>query len=326
MSLVHVKSNTVGNATGTVTVWNTQGSTTTAPASALVQPQDWNSQHQMTQLFSGNTLGSSSVSGTDLVWAAGNNIQLSASQGAGIATVSIGQQPMTNFMPREAAASLTAIGLFNPGQSSNQGWFVPIQVPAPVAFDAIRAWDLNSWVSSNIAFSQSATRQWGLYSNNAGTLSLISSGSYTFHATGSSGSATMSYPASSNSAGYTYSSATFTGTQIQQSFGNFYTRVMDHVFGAPMTLQPGQYWFAYQQVYSSSGANGGLSHNGVANVNNLFSLAAGFGQNSRSTQNQQPYLGVGQAGAALSASLPSSVALSSFGGPGYVPLVALIST
>ena len=106
MSLVHVKSNTIGNATGTVSVWNTQGSSTTVAASALVQPQDWNSAHQMTQLFSGNTLGSSSVSGTDLVWAAGNNITLSASQAAGSGAVTIQGPPnLSSLMPREPASS-----------------------------------------------------------------------------------------------------------------------------------------------------------------------------------------------------------------------------
>lgn len=79
MSLYHVKSNTVADMTGTITGYNSAGSTTTLAATNLVRPSDWNSVHNVIQNLSGNTLGTSQVSGTDIVWAGGNGITLSAS-------------------------------------------------------------------------------------------------------------------------------------------------------------------------------------------------------------------------------------------------------
>lgn len=86
-ALSHVKSNTVGDFTGTVTVFDSRGSTATANATDLVRPVDWNSAHNFFQTLSGNTAGSSTMSGTNLVWQGGNNVTLSASTAAGAATV-----------------------------------------------------------------------------------------------------------------------------------------------------------------------------------------------------------------------------------------------
>jgi hypothetical protein len=44
----------------------------------IVRPSDWNSAHNFTQNLAGNTAGVASVAGTDIVWAGGANITLSA--------------------------------------------------------------------------------------------------------------------------------------------------------------------------------------------------------------------------------------------------------
>lgn len=44
----------------------------------IVRPIDWNSAHNFQQDIAGNTAGVSSVSGTNIVWAGGNNVTLSA--------------------------------------------------------------------------------------------------------------------------------------------------------------------------------------------------------------------------------------------------------
>ena len=89
MAISHIKSNTIADFTGTVTVFNSVGSTQTANATDLVRPIDWNSVHNFFQTISGNTAGSSTMSGTNLVWAGGNNITLSNNTAAGAATISI---------------------------------------------------------------------------------------------------------------------------------------------------------------------------------------------------------------------------------------------
>lgn len=68
MSIVHAKSVTVADFTGTVTAFNSQGSTTTVAASDLARPSDWNSGHNQLYTLSGNTAGNSTVSGTNVIW------------------------------------------------------------------------------------------------------------------------------------------------------------------------------------------------------------------------------------------------------------------
>jgi hypothetical protein len=56
LTVSHAKSNTIGDFTGTVTVFNSAGTTATALATDLVRPSDWNSAHNITL----------SVNGTDI--------------------------------------------------------------------------------------------------------------------------------------------------------------------------------------------------------------------------------------------------------------------
>lgn len=70
MAVSHVKSNTIANWTGTVTVGNSTGGTQTIAASALVQPQDWNSAHNQYYSLAGNTTNASTASGTNVVFGA----------------------------------------------------------------------------------------------------------------------------------------------------------------------------------------------------------------------------------------------------------------
>lgn len=89
MSIVHAKSITIADATGTLTVGNFPNTSTVA-ATDVQRPSDWNSGHNLIQEFAGNTAGVSSISGTNIVFAGGSNITLSAtSDGLGGATFSI---------------------------------------------------------------------------------------------------------------------------------------------------------------------------------------------------------------------------------------------
>lgn len=78
MAVSHVKSNIVADFTGTVTAYNSQGSTVTVAATDLVRPSDWNSAHNQYSTIAGNTVGQSTLSGTNIQIAGGNNITLSA--------------------------------------------------------------------------------------------------------------------------------------------------------------------------------------------------------------------------------------------------------
>ena len=76
MAVTHVKSNTIGDFTGTVTVFNSTGGTATQNATDLIRPSDWNSAHAQIITISGNTAGQSTASGTNIVFQGGNNVTL----------------------------------------------------------------------------------------------------------------------------------------------------------------------------------------------------------------------------------------------------------
>lgn len=113
----HAFSQTIPDATGTVTIFNTQGSTQTIAATDLIKAADWNSAHNQLVTLAGNTIGASSLSGSNIIIAGGNNITVSGIQGANVATVSISAgvaaaSPI-NFSAGTATGDLTAVVFSN---------------------------------------------------------------------------------------------------------------------------------------------------------------------------------------------------------------------
>lgn len=106
-AVTHVKSNAVADFTGTVTVFNSQGSTVTVAATDIVRPSDWNSGHHQVATLSGNTAGASTLSGTNIVIQGGNGLSVSGAQGANAATIVVSAG---NYLTT-ARASNDAIGL-----------------------------------------------------------------------------------------------------------------------------------------------------------------------------------------------------------------------
>lgn len=62
MSIQHFYSQTVADGTAT----------------SVVRPSAWNSEHKQVLNIAGNTIGTSQITGSDIVWAGGTNISLSA--------------------------------------------------------------------------------------------------------------------------------------------------------------------------------------------------------------------------------------------------------
>jgi len=78
MAVSHVKIDVIPDFTGTVTIFNSQGSTQTLNATDLVRPSDWNSAHNQYMTISGNTLNASTASGTNIQFQGAGNISLFA--------------------------------------------------------------------------------------------------------------------------------------------------------------------------------------------------------------------------------------------------------
>lgn len=335
-ALIHVKSNTIGDFTGTVTVPNSAGGTETKAATDLVRPSDWNSAHQFNQTISGNTAGDgSTASGTNLVFGGSNGVTLNMSTAAGAATLWVdGGAPAKTLYPFQPASTVSqtngAIGV-----TTASIWAFPLQVARNVSFNAVRMHFSASLATTTVAASQTITHQFGLYTKNGATLSRLSSGSYSMALSMSSISGTLSYPTSTGTGGYGYGTTTWAATANAQSLvGSVGQRQVDQQMGGNMTLGADNYWYVFHQRQATAGAAAGLSTAMVANVMFPFNNVAPMGQSSGGLTTNASYgfrpFGVftstGSAGHSGTA-LIDSLAYSGFANTiSNIPLVAFAST
>ena len=133
MAVSHVLVSPIADATGTVTIWD--GATTaSAAATNLVRPGDWNSAHNQLMTITGNTLGSSTVSGTNIVYGATNGLQISASTAVGLATLWFGPAMHSSWGNGPMVAS-TVQTITNSGSVSTA---LGLNVPYPVSAAFLR--------------------------------------------------------------------------------------------------------------------------------------------------------------------------------------------
>lgn len=183
-ALSHVKSDTIGDFTGTITGFNSQGSTTTIAATNLVRPSDWNSAHNFFQTISGNTSGTSTASGTNLVIGGTNGISVSHSTAAGAATLWIGASdtPQSFFRAFPDDGSTAAAQMGN-------GTVYVYPMIREAAFTATRA-DILASVSlsssSNSSHAGAISVYAGIYSRNGSTISTMSTASQSYQWTNTS--------------------------------------------------------------------------------------------------------------------------------------------
>jgi hypothetical protein len=174
VAISHVQSITIGDFTGTITVFNSAGSTTTANATDIVKPSGWNSVHQLAATISGNTLGASStLSGaTNVVLAGGSNVSLSLNTGASAATISIiaGGGILSRYTDwgLDGASSASQITL---GSASIKGFIIP----EDVSFSRVDVPIFLSLTSSATAntFGMAVSSGLIIYTRNVSTLSPI---------------------------------------------------------------------------------------------------------------------------------------------------------
>lgn len=181
MAVSHIKSNTIGDFTGTITGFNSQGSTTTIAATNLVRPSDWNSAHNQFYTLSGNTNNASTASGTNVVLQGVGGVTLIGST----ATIGISAAaPVTHkmFYPYdEAVQTATAI--------DQATLFInPLVVPN-VQLDRVGL-RVNYSNATNSTGSVTISQWFGVYTRTSDTLSLMHSTSntnaLTFSGTGGS--------------------------------------------------------------------------------------------------------------------------------------------
>lgn len=326
MLITHAKSLTVSPATGTLTIWN-GGTTSSIAASDVIQPNDWNSQHALSFVFGGNTTNISSVSGTQVPFAATGGVSIGASNGSLLISAPINATVSTYVPYFPASTSSQTHGA--KGTSTASAFVFPVPVYEDIAFNAIKILYSASYVTSTISGRHTISSGWGLFSNNGGTLSLISSGSFSLAMTVSSVSATLSLPTSTNTAGYTYGTISVSTTaQGHSLFGTAGNRVADLVFGDTMSLSPGFYFVGLYQRQSTSSANIGLSTALIGNAMNATSGVGPMGSSTAAFTNNSAYhLGAHGFYTATSTTLPSAMSLTGVSNAvNVMPMITLLST
>jgi len=93
MAIRHVYSQTVADGTAT----------------SVVRPIDWNSAHNQTLFLAGNTAGASSISGSDIYWAGGSNVTLSAN-GSTVSVIGVAAQTVDTNKAGTGFTSTTTAG------------------------------------------------------------------------------------------------------------------------------------------------------------------------------------------------------------------------
>lgn len=274
-ALSHVKSDTIADFTGTITGFNSQGSTTTIAATDLVRPVDWNSAHNFFQTISGNTSGTSTASGTNLVIGATNGIQVSHSTAAGAATLWIGKQIQDGFYPPQVFEEAVV------GQHGQATWHIsPLRRVEPFQFDRLCVPIFFS-NASNSSGSGTISMWFGLYTQNDSTLSML-------YSTSSTRAVTMS--------GTVGSFSLFGGSR-------------DLTVPWTTTVNEGEYWAGIALRTTTGGANMTVSQWLASQPNSSHSGVFGVASNAT----QQAFLGQGYY-TASSSGVPASIAFSQING------------
>jgi hypothetical protein len=289
MAVSHSKSNTIGDFTGTVTVFNSQGSTVTAAATDLLRATDWNSAHNEFITIAGNTAGNSAnATATNIVWAGAGGVTLNMSTAAGGgATISVSDVAgYTNsyYDPQGGILTGTAYSSHPPATTYVQ----PMNLMEPIAFQKANV--VKSISVGVPAGSSSNTQQTFLfnykhevriyrrsdYGANSLSLSHLLSGSmgitFSFVHTSTSMVASMLYVTNSNG-GTTSQSTTSNATANLVAFFNG-PRLVQIPFQAT-TLTDGEYFIF--QGHSSTNASTAGTASVLYNVSNLHIAPQLFG-------------------------------------------------
>jgi hypothetical protein len=166
VAVSHIKSNSVADWTGTVTVGNSAGATQTIAATDMQRPSDWNSAHNQFYTLSGNTNNASTASGTNVVFQGVGAVTLAGSTG----TIGISVAPaVTNshYYPFDEAVHFAS-------QQNASLFFMPFAFPN-IQHDRF-CFRLSHTNATNSSGSWTMSNWVGLYTRNASTLSRLASG------------------------------------------------------------------------------------------------------------------------------------------------------
>lgn len=238
-------------------------------ATSVVRPSDWNSAHNMVYNLSGNTLGSSQVVGSDVIFVGGNNITLSADTAASklVFSAAAGGGGVTaSFMEPNML-----VGTVYSSFGQNSLYFLPVKPAMDVSMTAINMLVSLSNATSNNSHAVSQTIQYAWYSLGTGASStqigLMQSSSIAIIASYSSNA----------SGGYTISQSTNSTTYSSAGTGSTSAWTGQRIFAMPMATllsEGGEYYFMFKQSTASVGNTGALRMSHIV-LNNMTNASFG---------------------------------------------------
>jgi hypothetical protein len=290
----------------------TQNSSTTLDARTL----SFNALGAATWGYSNGSIQVSVPATSSLVGTSGLSVSTNAS------TISVYPAAFSTYVP-QWPGSTSSLLLNALGVSSANPVFFPFKVDWPIVVNMVAILQSYSYVTSSSAASLTQRVQFGLFSNNASTWSLISSGVSSLAMTNSGVSGTVSYATATSTSGYGYSTAGFSSTATGESlFGTFGFRNPAMQFGGNLSITPGWYAIGMLSTASSSSANVGINQ---ALIGNVVPVSSMFGMGQSTTVTNQ-MLGMGY-GTATTASLPGNIAFSNMTNSlGIIPIITLMNT
>lgn len=254
MAVSHVKSDTIGDFTGTITGFNSQGSTTTIAASDLVRPSDWNSAHNQFYTLTGNTTGNSTASGTNVLFAGSGGISIGGSTDSIVWSVRPElTQSFYPFPPLPQATSSMNSGTTGASSTTQHYYLGPFVVQNDVHYN--RALHHFSGATAAGTGSWSAAYMFGLYTLNGGTAFSLSQ-SWIFNVLLSQNSVTAQSV-------YVYwgTNSTSNSTSWGGNSSASFTAIKEMLLATgASTLTKGIYYLAVGYTHRTSGASvGGLN-------------------------------------------------------------------
>jgi hypothetical protein len=325
VAVSHAKNDPRGNVTGTLTVFNSQGSTVAVSATDLVQAVDWNSIHQQYMTISGNTGGdSSAATATNFVTAGNPGARIGMSTAAGGATqwfsrVEPANVWMSEYEPHQLPGMIT-----NSSLGQNSIYFVPFYVRKGVYASRVNFFASvgTTWSNSNNTRSAGITFSAAIYSRHLASQDKISrmwSGTFAISGAGSS----FTRLTITNVVGIADSQSVST-TNFSSSASNMSTYLRDSVAGYRVwalpinsSFTPGRYWMAVAASTTMSGATNrfaikaSIAMQTLGNVAHIAYAPVGTSSAASNASSQQAaWIGAGTY-SATSAAFPAEVVIDS---------------
>ena len=281
-AITHIKSETIGNWTGAVTVFNSAGTTTTANATDLVQPQDWNSKHALNFTISGNTAGVSSSTGTNLVYGATDGLKVSLSTVAGAATLWMGDNvTISTAHQRQLGASSGIV------PANTTLWLVPFRLDHYLSASTLQVMQSYTGTVTTASTAQAGqTLSVALYSQNA-----TASARFDSFWSDSVKATFWNSGTSSYSFAYSMSTGQVTSSSAGSNIGTASVMgLRQHLFTIGSTLSPGLYMYGINQSTSSANVSANMRSMALIYDN---PLSAGMGSMNQATNANIGYVDAG---------------------------------